>query len=562
MKTKNSKTGKNKNLISKIFVFLVVLFISNLMIGSVIAKDDPGCKLSAIAAGWYCAYDGNTCKSKGNICELQGTSTVNYWCKCVKKSSTGTEGCAAVYVDDKTCYVSAPQDIQYVIPDTDIIIWTTHVTLPLCLGGGTIDSNTSQVEFNLSFKNNISEIVPFTITGYRATWQSVDIQGISTGVNYETLNSNYNSSGFFNRTTGQIISSFSTIITNDIYTTENPMIARGYIIGTINCTNNITTIQYDGTLEFPYDETIPSSDDCEKKIEEIKHKELLTVYYLPLRDAVDKAYILADYNFNDNAAGFIGTIEVTNTNDYPVTIIIDPSNLEGYVVVSEQNRTIDKITGPLVNVSDKGITYKPAINVTLGPHGSPNDTVKLGIVGHCIGPYDITPGSGNLPVISPVEVTPIDPRFNTTKDIVEFTNNITYPEDFTNIEKGVAGSIIHLAITNQSVTPEQFLSIYPDVNITDKIIPFVNETLNEKGISTEGVPLLTETGVKKEPAPVTVPEKPTEEFPLISIIIALLGVGLTTLGLIKKNKALIVIGIVLLGVSAMQYSMSPMPFYR
>lgn len=206
------------------------------------------------------------CTKKGMICEQTGTCQRGGGeARCVKPAPAptpkpgGSEGCSASYVDKKTCYVIAPQEVNYVISQADIITWTSYVTLPQWLGGETVNlSVLSPVEFNVSFKSNISDLVPFTITSYSTTWESTNIHGASTGVNYETLNPNYNSSGFFNRTTGQIISSFSTIITNDIYTTKKPIIARGYIIGTVNCTNNITDLLYNGTLEFPYVEVVPS----------------------------------------------------------------------------------------------------------------------------------------------------------------------------------------------------------------------------------------------------------------------------------------------------------------
>jgi hypothetical protein len=235
-------------------------------------------------------------------------------------------------------------------------------------------------------------------------------------------------------------------------------------------------------------------------------------------------YLDKKFSFNNKALGNIGNLTIMNTVDHKLNITL--LGLEGFVVVSSQNRTISAILGVIVGVKDGAVSYLPSRWVILDEVGGETDTVTLLVWGYCIGPYDVEPGAGNLEVLMPTEIETIDSfsdsRFSKcgcTRDIVEFSNGLDYPSTLEDLDKVMARSVFFFALTEQDVTPEQLQKIYPNRNI-DKIVQFVTDSLKNEGINTEGISMLT-FGLGEEKEDTETPTQMIPGFPPTAIILSL-----------------------------------------
>jgi hypothetical protein len=140
--------------------------------------------------------------------------------------------------------IPAPTTIRFEISSGDIANIETEVGLPAGLGGGVVSPTLSSLYFDASFEEPImpANILPFIITDYSATWESFDIQGNPTGISYETLNSNYVSSGYLDLVTGDMITNLATIVTNDLFTDFE--FNDGAIYGTWPSDSNYMSFEY------------------------------------------------------------------------------------------------------------------------------------------------------------------------------------------------------------------------------------------------------------------------------------------------------------------------------
>ena len=228
-------------------------------------------------------------------------------------------------------------------------------------------------------------------------------------------------------------------------------------------------------------------------------------------------------SFNDHGLGYIGNLSVTNENDYPLNVTL--TGLDGFIVESTQNRTIQSILGVLHEVNDGVVSYIPGAWVLLDAQGGEKDTATIAVQGFCIGPYDVSPESGPLEIRPPSMVDAPD-TLSSTREIVEFTNSLGYPSSFTQIDAMLARSVIYFALTGQDVTPEKLGGTYPGHDI-DAIVSFSRGSLMGVGVEPEGIPMFTYgTGAEATPAeeetPIdTVPGFSIPGFPIPAVILSI-----------------------------------------
>jgi hypothetical protein len=231
-------------------------------------------------------------------------------------------------------------------------------------------------------------------------------------------------------------------------------------------------------------------------------------------------YLSPSFSFNNNALGNIGNLTISNRVDHKLNVTL--IGLEGFVVVSAQNRTITAILGVIIEVKNGAVSYTPTKWVILDEMGGERDTVTLLVYGYCIGPYDVDPGTGSLDVLMPTQVDTID-SFSDTREIVDYSNGLNYPSDWPELDKVMARSVFFFALTNQDVTPEKLQQIYPNRNI-GAIVSFVIDSLKDEGINTEGISMLTYGLGKEDETPdTTSPMIPGFPFSTMVLSIALLS---------------------------------------
>ena len=158
-----------------------------------------------------------------------------------------------------------------------------------------------------------------------------------------------------------------------------------------------------------------------------------TVVNVTLYDAMyEEGYLSFEFSFKDDALGYLGNLTITSLVDFALNVTLE--GLEGFIIISVQNRTIDSIPGADIEIIDGTVYFSRTSFVILGPAGGENDSITLLIMGFCIGPYDITPESGRLDVIMPVSVTSVDQKYKTSKDIVDFCNSLIFPPEYSSVD--------------------------------------------------------------------------------------------------------------------------------
>ena len=225
-------------------------------------------------------------------------------------------------------------------------------------------------------------------------------------------------------------------------------------------------------------------------------------------------------SFNDQALGNIGNLTLTNKIDRPVNLTL--VGLEGYIIVASQNRTILGIIGVIAGVHDGVVSYFPSKFVIFDPSGGEKSTLTLVVYGFCIGPYDIPPESGELAVVAPAPVDTPD-SFQTTTDIVKYTNTLNYPDSFSELDTLLSRSVLFFALTDQNVTPKGLKHTYSRFDV-DSIITFVDGTLTDYGIDTSKIPALT-YGTSDVPVEPSNPPNQIPGFPLITVLFSLMLVS-------------------------------------
>ena len=232
-------------------------------------------------------------------------------------------------------------------------------------------------------------------------------------------------------------------------------------------------------------------------------------------------------SFNDQAIGNIGNLTLTNKIDRPVNLTL--IGLEGFIVVASQNRTILGIVGVIAGVNNGVVSYFPSKWVIFDPIGGEKSTLTLVVYGFCIGPYNIPPEKGELPVEYPAAVNTPD-SFQTTTDIVMYTNTLQYPDSFSELDRLLTRSVIFFALTGQDVTPEGLQHTYSSFDI-DSIVTYVKEALTDYGIDTSNISTLTYS-TNEEPEEPSNQSSPIPGFPITALM---LSIGLFLL--LNKTKS-------------------------
>ena len=198
-------------------------------------------------------------------------------------------------------------------------------------------------------------------------------------------------------------------------------------------------------------------------------------------------YLAPKWSFNKQALGSIGNLTITNMEDHAINATL--FGLEGFVIISTQNRTIITILGVFNELNNGAVSYFPRTWVQLDAYGGEQDTVILVVWGCCIGPYDVTPQSGELDVLMPQPINSID-SFENTRDFVEYSNRMDYPSSFSMLDTALTRSVLFFALTSQDVSPERLQNTYSRFDV-DSIVDFSSDSLVEHGVNVENIPMFT-----------------------------------------------------------------------
>ena len=136
----------------------------------------------------------------------------------------------------------------------DSIPYSAWYALPPVLGGDTIHMNNFTGGFTVGAQQSIHpDTVDLLITNYYFEAPSVLINGIPTGINTILLDSSLSPArhGTFNRVSRQVSLVIPSVLTNDLFSSSNPVHSRSQILGSFNEVTGVLTTASESVSLLP-----------------------------------------------------------------------------------------------------------------------------------------------------------------------------------------------------------------------------------------------------------------------------------------------------------------------
>lgn len=240
-----------------------------------------------------------------------------------------------------------------------------------------------------------------------------------------------------------------------------------------------------------------------------------------LLDLIDSGAVFDEFTCWGSASGLVANLMIRSDSDEQLNIGIDPSGLEGMVLVhsnnGEQDLVIADIPGVYLDLSG-GESYYITPNVTLVP----GQRIHMPVIGYCMN-YNLKnpsygPGLTLNPASSKTDIIQV-------RKLLDAIANTTFPENMSQSEKT---DLTQIAIwsgqpENSNETLNGFSSRGYDIEEDD--LPLLKRILNNSGVDPEGVDLFSRS--KDDP-----PEEDNGDDDLIIMLIIAIAISITvTLGL-------------------------------